>query len=127
MTFIENVGRRPEKWGDLGSLIHIGDFSTISDRVAEREMFRAHEVAHLWWGHLVGWHSYRDQWLSEGFAEYTAMLFVQARVEKGEQFFQEMLQAFSDELTGSIKSDFSQFSRTGFSLLNKRAGGRVGR
>jgi hypothetical protein len=33
-----------------------------------------HEVSHQWWGHLVGWQSYRDQWLSEGFAEFSAGL-----------------------------------------------------
>jgi hypothetical protein len=33
-----------------------------------------HEFAHQWWGHLVGWASYRDQWLSEGFAEFSAAL-----------------------------------------------------
>jgi hypothetical protein len=36
-----------------------------------------HEVAHQWWGHTVGWASYHDQWLSEGFAEFTAGLFLQ--------------------------------------------------
>ncbi|HTO87855.1 MAG TPA: M1 family aminopeptidase [Thermoanaerobaculia bacterium] len=36
-----------------------------------------HEFAHQWWGHLVGWESYRDQWLSEGFAEFTAALVLQ--------------------------------------------------
>jgi hypothetical protein len=36
-----------------------------------------HEMAHQWWGHLVGWDSYRDQWLSEGFAEFSAALAVQ--------------------------------------------------
>jgi hypothetical protein len=36
-----------------------------------------HEVAHQWWGHAVGWSSYHDQWLSEGFAEFSAGLFVQ--------------------------------------------------
>ena len=36
-----------------------------------------HEVAHQWWGHQVGWSSYRDQWLSEGFAEFTAGLAVE--------------------------------------------------
>ena len=37
-----------------------------------------HEVAHQWWGHLVGWKSYRDQWMSEGFAEFSSSLYVQA-------------------------------------------------
>jgi hypothetical protein len=36
-----------------------------------------HEVAHQWWGHTVGWASYHDQWLSEGFAEFSAGLFLQ--------------------------------------------------
>ena len=36
-----------------------------------------HEVAHQWWGHLVGWATYHDQWLSEGFADFSAGLFLQ--------------------------------------------------
>jgi len=36
-----------------------------------------HEVAHQWWGHTIGWDSYRDQWMSEGFAEFSASLYVQ--------------------------------------------------
>jgi hypothetical protein len=41
-----------------------------------------HEVAHQWWGHSVGWASYHDQWLSEGFAEFSAGLFLQQAVGK---------------------------------------------
>jgi aminopeptidase N len=41
-----------------------------------------HEVAHQWWGHAVGWASYHDQWLSEGFAEFSAGLFLQEAVGK---------------------------------------------
>jgi len=37
-----------------------------------------HEVAHQWWGSTVGWSSYRDQWMSEGFADFSASLFIQA-------------------------------------------------
>ena len=39
-----------------------------------------HEVAHQWWGHAVAWASYHDQWLSEGFAEFSAGLFLQQAV-----------------------------------------------
>jgi hypothetical protein len=35
----------------------------------------AHEVSHQWWGNMLGWSSYRDQWLSEGMANYSALLF----------------------------------------------------
>jgi len=38
----------------------------------------AHEVAHQWWGHTVGWASYHDNWLSEGFADFSAALFLEA-------------------------------------------------
>jgi Peptidase family M1 domain/Carboxypeptidase regulatory-like domain len=41
-----------------------------------------HEVAHQWWGHAVRWASYHDQWLSEGFAEFSAGLFLQQAVGK---------------------------------------------
>jgi aminopeptidase N len=41
--------------------------------------FIAHETSHQWWGDMVLWRSYRDQWLSEGFAEYSGMLYVQQR------------------------------------------------
>jgi hypothetical protein len=37
-----------------------------------------HEVSHQWWGHMVGWASYHDQWLSEGFADFSAGLYLQA-------------------------------------------------
>jgi hypothetical protein len=37
----------------------------------------AHEVAHQWWGHTIGWKSYRDQWMSEGFAEFSTSLYIQ--------------------------------------------------
>ena len=43
-----------------------------------------HEVSHQWWGHAVGFESYHDQWLSEGFAEFSAALFLQQA--KGEHW-----------------------------------------
>jgi len=39
-----------------------------------------HEVAHQWFGHAIGWASYHDQWLSEGFADFAAGLFLQQAV-----------------------------------------------
>jgi peptidase M1-like protein len=36
-----------------------------------------HEIAHQWWGHLVGFNSYRDQWMSEGFSDMSAAVFLQ--------------------------------------------------
>ncbi len=45
-----------------------------------------HEVAHQWWGHAVGFDSYRDQWMSEGFAEFSASLYVQTISKNPKEF-----------------------------------------
>lgn len=64
ITFLDSTQRNA-----LGvkNQIHLSDF------------FRAHESSHQWWGHRVGWKSYHDQWLSEGFAEFSGLLYVQYR------------------------------------------------
>jgi len=36
------------------------------------DFFLAHEIAHQWWGHGVSFATYRDQWLSEGLAQFAA-------------------------------------------------------
>ena len=36
-------------------------------------------MAHQWWGNIVAWRSFRDQWLSEGFAEYSGVLYTRLR------------------------------------------------
>ncbi len=46
----------------------------------------AHEVAHQWWGHIVGWASYHDQWLSEGFAFFSAGLYLKMTEPKPDKF-----------------------------------------
>jgi hypothetical protein len=51
----------------------------IRDQTAVTDFFRGHETSHQWWGHRVGWKSYHDQWLSEGFAEFSGNLYVQYR------------------------------------------------
>ena len=39
------------------------------------ELVPFHEVAHQWWGNVVGWDSYSDQWINEAIANYLALLF----------------------------------------------------
>jgi Peptidase family M1 domain len=56
--------------------------------------FLAHEIAHQWWGQSVGWRTYRDQWLSEGFAQFAAAQYIRARY--GEQAWQEVVQRFAN-------------------------------
>jgi hypothetical protein len=56
--------------------------------------FVAHETAHQWWGNIVAWRSYRDQWLSEGFAEYSGILYTGLRDGRGSK----------EDLLGELRS-----------------------
>jgi hypothetical protein len=51
--------------------------------------FLAHEIAHQWWGQAVGWKNYHEQWLSEGFAQYFAVLY--AASDRGDDLLTSML------------------------------------
>ena len=73
--------------------LHMTEFTFAAEHPGASELFRAHEVAHEWFGHKIGWPSYRDQWLSESLAEYAAMLFVQSFVKGGEKYFDDEIVA----------------------------------
>lgn len=67
-----------ERWQLLGQSAF--KFSNFIEEVTP------HEVAHQWWGHMVGWASYHDQWLSEGFADFSAGLYLQVTEPKADRF-----------------------------------------
>jgi hypothetical protein len=51
----------------------------LQDTGEAREFYNivaVHEMAHQWWGHRVGWKTYHDEWMSEGFAEFSASLYL---------------------------------------------------
>ena len=76
----------------------IGDLSAFADSVGP------HEVAHQWWGHLVGWQSYRDQWISEGFSDFTAALVLEhtGNRKKYDDFFERSRRQILEKSAGSI-------------------------
>ena len=51
------------------------------------EFFRAHEVAHQWWGIGVDFDTYHDQWLSEGFASFSGLWYLQTARKQNKQYF----------------------------------------
>ena len=55
----------------------------------------AHETAHQWWGDLVLWNSYRDQWISEGLASYCALLQLE---ERDPAAFRLVMDSYRDDL-----------------------------
>jgi hypothetical protein len=105
--------------------LHLSEFS-YDEHPGASELFRAHEVAHEWWGHKIGWKSYRDQWLSESFAEYSAMMFVQATVKNGENYFNEILQSYEGVVKGNMSGGFSKFNRPWFIDWNPSHRARLG-
>jgi hypothetical protein len=44
-----------------------------------RDLMPFHEVAHQWWGNVVGPASYRDTWIEEGMANYLALLYSESQ------------------------------------------------
>ncbi|MCY4076739.1 MAG: M1 family aminopeptidase [Acidobacteria bacterium] len=68
----------------------------------ESELFRAHEVAHQWWGASVDWEGYRDQWMTEGFANYAAALYALVGLGNEDQF-EDMLDAWRLDVLGEIR------------------------
>jgi len=63
----------------------------------------AHEIAHQWWGNLLGWRTYHDQWLSEGLATYAAALDL-SRQKDGDHRFHELLRGYKLDLLSKGKS-----------------------
>lgn len=55
----------------------------------------AHEAAHQWWGDLVTWSSYRDQWFSEGLANYCSLMMLQ---EKNPAAFRQIMEKYKQDL-----------------------------
>jgi hypothetical protein len=90
-----------------------------------------HEVAHQWWGHTVGFASGRDQWMSEGFAELSASLYI-SLIEKNPKKF---IEFWNDERELLLEKDAEGFraidvgpltmgyrasnSRTGYSVTRR--------
>lgn len=72
------------------------------DDDAEGVVFRAHEIAHQWWGIGVNFKSYHDQWLSEAFAEYAGLWFAQTFLKGNDDFFR-ILDEWKDKIINNRK------------------------
>jgi hypothetical protein len=85
--------------GDLSQgwpgLIFLSSFSFLTAREKAQLHLRpvdtilsnsviAHETAHQWWGDLINWSSYRDQWIVEALANYSALMLLES--EDPDQF-----------------------------------------
>jgi aminopeptidase N len=58
-----------------------------------KEYFMAHEIAHQWWGQSITLKTYHDQWLSEGLAQFSSILYLKEKY--GDGVFSYILKKFS--------------------------------
>jgi aminopeptidase N len=77
----------------LGDTDFVPPVDTPVDLSAWKEYFLAHEIAHQWWGQGVSFASYKDQWLSEGLAQFAAASYL--RRKYGERSFATILKKFA--------------------------------
>jgi hypothetical protein len=89
-----------------------------------------HEVAHQWWGQMVGFGSYRDQWMSEGFADFSASLFLQnAYGNKSSKKFMEFWDYQRKTITDRNNYGFRPIDvgplTMGYRLDNDKVGGNI--
>ncbi len=54
-----------------------------------------HETAHQWWGDAVGWVGYRDQWIVEALANYSALMLIET---KDSSQFRAAMERYRDDL-----------------------------
>ncbi len=71
------------------------------------DLLQAHETAHQWWGNLVSPAGYRDNWLMEALANYSALLYLEKR--DGRSAVDAALESYrSDLLTKDEKGQTSE-------------------
>lgn len=61
-----------------------------------------HETAHQWWGDLVLWKTYRDQWLMEGLSNYSSLLLLE---RKNPALFRQVLERYRADLLSKNEHD----------------------
>ncbi len=86
-----------------------------------QESVPAHETAHQWWGDLVSWRTYRDQWFSEGLANYCALMMLQDKNPAG---FRQVMDKYRRELVQKNKDGLAPMEAgpvtLGLRLLSSR-------
>jgi hypothetical protein len=76
--------------------------TTVQAELFFEDVLQAHEVAHQWWGNRVTAATYRDAWLMEALANYSALLYLEKR--KGGHSVELMLDSYRAELLAKSAS-----------------------
>jgi aminopeptidase N len=112
LALTQMPGRESQGWPGL---IFLSSYAFLNDeqraqlhydasRVLAQHLLPAHETAHQWWGDLVTWSSYRDQWFSEGLAQYCTLMMLQ---EKNALAFRAIMNQYRRDLVAKDKDQRS--------------------
>jgi len=74
-----------EAWPGIIGLSYVTFHQTADDGFDQ--VFRAHEVAHQWFGIGIDYATYRDRWLSEGLSDFAGIWFLQIRRKDNNKYF----------------------------------------
>jgi len=115
LAMTQMPGRESQGWPGLVFLSSFAflnkeeraDLHMNAARTMIEQQIPAHETAHQWWGDLITWKTYRDQWFSEGLADYCALMMLQERTPAG---FRELMEKYQKDLVeknkdGSVPKD----------------------
>jgi len=81
---------------DQKKQLHLSPVETIFSGQA-----LAHEIAHQWWGDLLTWRSYRDQWMFEALANYCALMLMES---ESPSEFRMVMDRYRDDLLEKNKN-----------------------
>jgi hypothetical protein len=69
---------------------------SLQNQMFFSDLIQAHEVAHQWWGNVVVTAGTQDEWIMEGLANYSAMMWLEKK--KGAKVLDQLLQQYRDDL-----------------------------
>lgn len=112
LSLAQLPGRESQGWPGL---VFLSSFAFLNDaerdalhfdatRILLQHELPAHEIAHQWWGDLITWDTYRDQWFSEGLANYSALMMLQ---EKNPAGFRDIMNKYRLDLIEKNKDGMS--------------------
>ena len=112
LSVTQMPGRESRGWPGL---IFLSSYAFLSNEdraeihqdplnVLLQQQIPAHETGHQWWGDLILWSSYRDQWFSEGLANYCSLMMLQ---EKNPAGFRQIMDRYRRELADKNKDGVS--------------------
>ena len=82
------------------------------------QLLPVHEIAHQWWGHAVIPESYRDEWISEALASYSALLWMEQKDRSGPHNVRTVLHKYRENLL--VKHDDETVESVGPLYLGNR-------